>query len=765
MRTSNAKTPPDVAASNARDRVPAYWMWLVLLRLSLCSSPLWAVARDWAPPHVKATGQADGPLLKLGVLDVTLYNGWEGHAVDPTGEKDSTKALQKAIEDARDSALVVFFPSGTYQVSDTLNCMKRAWWHGSRRVWANWEHEHVNVLVGSTKGSRPVLRLVDRCPGFADPSNPRAAVHVWNQAKSGETEADPAPPPTSERVNATALGEACGFNQSVRGLEIDLGRGNTGAVGVCFAGAQGSTIEDVKVMARDGFAGFWNLPGRAMGAANIEVEGGRYGIYIPSGCPSPVVAGAVLRHQSDGAIAFSGWTPLTLVGFRIEKETAPALRVERGWRGIGGTLVMVDGSIEFARGSGPAVDNSLGKTIYLRNVWLAGASHAVRSRAQLVGACSGPWSRVSEYSHCDSTPQHGEASQSLIEGKLTQEEVVAVQTNAGEPPPDVLRQHVWDRLPSFEDADAKSVRDSDIGAKGDGVADDTDALQKAINTHAKVFLPKGTYRISRTLILRAETKLFGLTKAHTTIVTADTWRPTSETPMLMTVDDAGASTYLADLNLDFNTSDLAHDYFNLVTWRAGRHSIVKSVEGRQMNAWDQRDEQTTPHRLFLITGHGGGRWYFWPQHSTLRYRNRNPGFRLMAIIGTSEPLSFYGLNPEHAQTDAHVEINGAQNIRVFAVKVENRLCGVMQILDSRNVMVVGHGGHSVMADGVAAFRVANSTDVVLAVLGSSKYNPKGCMVREQGIETEARCLAQTGVVALYKRGEFQDAPWRSGSRK
>jgi hypothetical protein len=127
MRTSNAKTPPDVAASNARDRVPVYWMWLVLLGLRLPSSPLWAAAPDWAPAHVKATGQADSPLLKLGVLDVTLYNGWEGHAVDPTGEKDSTKALQKAIEDARDSALVVFFPSGTYKVSDTLNCMKKAW--------------------------------------------------------------------------------------------------------------------------------------------------------------------------------------------------------------------------------------------------------------------------------------------------------------------------------------------------------------------------------------------------------------------------------------------------------------------------------------------------------------------------------------------------------------------------------------------------------------------------------------------------------------
>lgn len=235
--------------------------------------------------------------------------------------------------------------------------------------------------------------------------------------------------------------------------------------------------------------------------------------------------------------------------------------------------------------------------------------------------------------------------------------------------------------------------------------------------------------------------------------------------MLLTADNANATTYLADLDLAFSTADLAHDYFNLVTWRAGRHSLVKNIEGRPMNAWDQRNAQTTAHRLFLITGHGGGRWYFWAQHSTLTYRNHHPDFRLLAVVGTREPLSFYGLNPEHAHTDAQVEFNDAQNVRVFAVKVENRNCGVLRIRDSRNILMVGHGGHSIVADDVAAFDVADSGDVVLAVLGSSRYNPKGWMVCETGIETVARCLPQIGVVALYKRGDFQDAQWLEPTRQ
>jgi hypothetical protein len=45
-------------------------------------------------------------------LDVTA----KPFQADPTGQRDSTEALQKAIDFARDKRMVAFFPLGTYRV-------------------------------------------------------------------------------------------------------------------------------------------------------------------------------------------------------------------------------------------------------------------------------------------------------------------------------------------------------------------------------------------------------------------------------------------------------------------------------------------------------------------------------------------------------------------------------------------------------------------------------------------------------------------------
>ena len=57
-------------------------------------------------------------LAARGLVDVTKapFN------VDATGKADATVALQQAIFFAREHQMVVFFPSGTYRVSDTLRC-------------------------------------------------------------------------------------------------------------------------------------------------------------------------------------------------------------------------------------------------------------------------------------------------------------------------------------------------------------------------------------------------------------------------------------------------------------------------------------------------------------------------------------------------------------------------------------------------------------------------------------------------------------------
>lgn len=53
------------------------------------------------------------------------------------------------------------------------------------------------------------------------------------------------------------------------------------------------------------------------------------------------------------------------------------------------------------------------------------------------------------------------------------------------------------------------VNVKDFGAKGDGETDDTEAIQSAINSSDIVFIPKGTYKISQTINLKINSKIYG----------------------------------------------------------------------------------------------------------------------------------------------------------------------------------------------------------------------------------------------------------------
>ena len=66
----------------------------------------------------------------------------------------------------------------------------------------------------------------------------------------------------------------------------------------------------------------------------------------------------------------------------------------------------------------------------------------------------------------------------------------------------VTSQHDWgEDFPSLDQAKVVSVLD--MGAKGDATTDDSEAIQKALNLPgAIVLLPKGFYRLSRTLFMK-----------------------------------------------------------------------------------------------------------------------------------------------------------------------------------------------------------------------------------------------------------------------
>src|SRR6185503_1531477 len=56
-----------------------------------------------------------------------------------------------------------------------------------------------------------------------------------------------------------------------------------------------------------------------------------------------------------------------------------------------------------------------------------------------------------------------------------------------------------------------------LGVKGDGVSDDTAAIQKAIDGHPTLYIPMGRYLVTDTIHLRQNTVLIGLHPSMTQI--------------------------------------------------------------------------------------------------------------------------------------------------------------------------------------------------------------------------------------------------------
>ncbi len=108
---------------------------------------------------------------------------------------------------------------------------------------------------------------------------------------------------------------------------------------------------------------------------------------------------------------------------------------------------------------------------------------------------------------------------------------------------------------------------SDYGAAGDGVADDTAALQSALSSGAShVYVPAGDYRITATLNLPVGITLFGAGRDRTRIFTTNS--------VLLLNVDGGAPTQLAGLTAD---AVRGQRYVTLTSTPSGIGDIGESI--------------------------------------------------------------------------------------------------------------------------------------------------------------------------------------------
>ena len=558
------------------------------------------------------------PLFQLGLLDVTK----PPYSADPAGELDSTASLQRAVNDARDQGLVCFFPEGTYLISDTLSCEQQVKKldrprQTDGRTQHYWDEPHKIALFGSTKGKRPVLKLSPEAQGFADPAKPKIAVWLWAQTRD-DAPGKQEPEWGKEQPNIS-------FGHYFKGIDIDI-RGHAGAIGIRHSGSQGSAMLDGTIQAEGAYAGLNNCCGQGGGTYNMEVIGGRYGIVIEPNSRFPLLTACTFRGQTEAAIRYAkggSQVPTLLVGCRIEPAGPVAIdfTTERAYAG----LSMVDCALALNPG-GVIAKTVKPENLYIENTLVKGA----------VSVCShsGKLSAADAWTHIDRYSAHTDQSVNLLNGVQSTGEIAEYKPASAGPDFAAMRARHFRGLPSFEDEDAVNVKA--FGARGDGTSDDTQAFAKAIQAHDKIFVPKGNYRLTGTLALGRNTRLFGLTPSRSVLGGGGSVRKRGRGPdesdsfALATVDDAQAAPALSLLRIQ-----------GRVDWRSGQGMIFLAPAP------------------VTISGHGGGSVYGMMSQG-------GP----LVLQGLEQPLAFYALNVERKGTNPQSEITASAHVRVYYFKVE-----------------------------------------------------------------------------------------------
>jgi hypothetical protein len=677
---------------------------------------------------------ADQDLAQRGLMDVTAG---PFHA-DPTGQTDSTGAIQAAVTFGRRHKLAVFFPLGTYRISAPVACVG-GWTEqhtALRRYLPHCEYWPC-VLIGERRnGSRPRIVLADRSRGFADPEHPKPMLdffaYNWSRPRHGD-----APHPGRQgNVN---------FGQTLLGIDLEVGPGNPGAACVSFDAAEGSSLQDCRFDVGPGQAGVLGGPGCGALIANVEIIGGEYGCIVDSGRPPGTYVGCSFENQRRCAVRKSDRANLTLVGctFKLPRR-AHAVRSYPSGRS---SLSLVDCRIAFEPGDAPATAILADSALYVRNVFVRDADRLVEA-VQHPPVEGGPgWRHIRQAA----LPYRYEAPTTApvyLDGRREDQSFVDVVDAS--PPSDLTSRHVWDQSdgPYWNDPRAVDVC-RDYGAVGDGEHDDTAALQSAIDASQVVFLPKGAYRVSRTLRLRAETCLIGVHAAYSIIAPlpeGDFADPADPRPVLQTVDAADACTRLAFFGvympreiapgarfIDWacggkswmrcvfpSTGFVRPDYqplrAGIMPWDNWRwHQIHCAVDQHAFHYTTPQTDELIDHEpepdwpMACVHGHGGGGWYPFVANEGRRH---GPGHRRIRVSGIDGPFRIYNAVLQFGRGDCELEIAASRDVAMYGIKNEKEST-VAWIHDSDGVLITGYSGTG-QHNPRQKFLIENSSDVAIA---------------------------------------------------
>ncbi|MCF7760241.1 MAG: gluconolaconase, partial [Cephaloticoccus sp.] len=585
-----------------------------------------------------------------------VYFTADNFTVGADGIVDDTAALQQAIDRVQETTRrgIVFIPAGRYRLTREL------------RVWSG-------IRLIGYGATRPVFFLAPNTPGYQAGSGNYLVHFVSERPDSPDAPVRDANPGT--------------FYSAMSNIDIEIGTGNPAAVGVRSHFAQHGYLAHMDFRIGEGRAGIEEVGNEG---EDLHFFGGEFGLIMHKPSPSwpYLLVDATFAGQRTAAIETEeGGLTLIRPQFR-DVPTAILVRENRAEE-----LWIKDGRFESI--SGPALvisDEKNARTqINLQNTFCADVPVFARFRESGGDIpAPGPLYQIKEFSHGLQIAQPGAAGEikTVMEAVVLDSPAPAVPSDIPSLPP----QDTWVNL-------------RDLGAKGDGVGDDTAVLRAAIAQHRTIYLPSGRYRVTDTITLQPDTVLIGLNPITTQILITDytpafqgvngpTSAPSEQSsgwwsrfappfpgtgaPKPLLESSRGGDNIITGIGLDtggINNRALA------LKWMASAHSLLNDVrfigghgtygpDGKYLEIYNNtRSADADPQRrwgaqypsLWVTAGGGGtfkGLWTPSPFASAG-----------LAVTETTTSGRIYALSSEH-HVRSEVIFRNVSNWQVYALQTE-----------------------------------------------------------------------------------------------
>ncbi len=605
------------------------------------------------------------------------------------GIADDSDAIQQAIDqvEATTKQGIVFIPSGRYRITKTIYV-----WPAVR-------------LIGYGP-TRPVLVLGKNTPGFQQGIG---YMVMFAGGRHPYSHSGPFP----GTVPATEVEDANPgtFYSAMSNVDFEIQDGNPAAVGIRFHVAQHCFLTHMDFHIGSGLAALKDIGNEA---EDLHFYGGQYGIITER--PSPgwqfTLLDSTFEGQSVAAIQ-EHEAGLTLDHDEF-RNVPTAIAIDPGYS----DELWVKNS-RFEDISGPAViisnENNPRTEINLREIVCTHVPQfALFRESGKKVAGPGEMYRVQVFSHgltiADlDAPAKIETSFHTV--PLTALPPVEAPVIRNLPPRDM-----WVSLHT-------------LGAKGDGVTDDTAAIQRAINEHATIYIPSGHYIVSDTLTLKPDTVLIGLHPSTTQFILPDSTpgfqgvgnvKPLLETPKGGANIVIGIGIYTNGIN-----SRAAG-----VMWMAGANSLMDDVrflgghgtnriDGTRVNPYNNTHTADPDiHRrwdaqypsLWITDGGGGTFADIWTPDT---YAQAG-----MYISNTATPGHVYELSSEHHVRN-EIVLRHVSNWEIDSLQTEEEwgegpFALPLEIDDSSHITVANFHSYRVIASYQPfpyAVRVARSSDI------------------------------------------------------